>query len=313
MIAFWFPGQGSQARGMLDPFIHRPEVRATLAEASALLGWDVEALIRENPEGKLDRTEFTQPALFATSIALWRVWQAEGGPAPQHVAGHSLGEWTALVVAGVLDFADALKLVAVRAQAMAEAVPAGAGAMSALLGLDDAAVEAVCAEASSEAARVWAANYNAPGQVVIAGDAEAVERAEQLARARGARRVVRLRVSVPSHTPRMAPAQARLGDAMAQARWRDATVPVWSNVDAAPHTAASEIRDLLLAQLVRPVRWAQLVRAMREAGVSAAVEMGPGNVLAGLARRIERGLTTYTLPDEAALRAAVAALNEEGR
>ncbi len=290
MIAFWFPGQGSQARGMLDPWMGEPVVRETIEEASDLLGWDVAHIARENPDGKLDRTEFTQPALFAMETALVRLWRAAGGPEPAAAAGHSLGEWSALAAAGVLEFAEGLRLVALRARAMAEAMPSG-GRMAAILGLSWEQVAELCARASGAHERVWPANDNCPGQVVVAGHAGAVERLVGLATEAGARRAVVLAVSVPSHTPLMQPAAERMREALARARMERPAFAVWSNVDASPHDAPEDWRALLVRQLVEPVRWRGLVEGMAQQGLAKAVEIGPGKVLAGLARRIARGVS----------------------
>ncbi len=310
MIAFWFPGQGSQLAGMLGPWMGERIVRETMEEASDLLGWDLVRIAQENPEDKLNRTEFTQPVLFAMEMALVRLWREQGGPAPAAAAGHSLGEWSALAAAGAFGFAEGLKLVALRARAMAEAMPQG-GRMAAILGLGWDEVEALCAQASREHERVWAANDNCPGQVVVAGHAGAVERIIGLATEAGAKRAVVLSVSVPSHTPLMQPAAERLQAALAHANIQKPVFAVWSNVDAKPHAEPEDWRALLVRQLTEPVRWRGLVEGMVQQGLAKAVEMGPGKVLAGLGRRIARKLPVVHLDGpEALARAAEEAARE---
>ncbi len=289
-FAFLFPGQGSQAKGMLDAFADHDVVSQTVAEASDALGYDMAALIGDDAEDKLGQTEFTQPALLTASTAMVRLWQQRGGPMPAHVAGHSLGEYSALVAAGTLKFADAVKLVAFRGCAMSEAVPAGVGKMAAILGLDDAVVETLCEQASSDDHSVWAANYNCPGQLVVAGHAQAVERLIEAAKAAGARRALPLAVSAPSHTPLMQPAADAMRDALAKIELSVPVCPVWGNVDAAPETDVAKICEKLLAQLVNPVRWTATVQQLSASGVQQAVEMGPGKVLAGAVRRIGRAM-----------------------
>lgn len=290
-LAFVFPGQGSQSVGMMDALAERsPLVEETFLEAGAALNLDLWKLVREGPAEELDRTENTQPALLAAGVATWRVRMADGQVAmPGLLAGHSLGEYTALVCAEVLDFAEAVRLVAERGRCMQQAVPEGAGAMAAILGLDDGAVEAACAEAAQDAV-VAAANYNAPGQVVIAGARDAVERAVAACRERGAKRAVTLPVSVPSHCELMRPAAERFRAALEAATFRPARVPVVQNVDAEPRREPAEIREALVAQLYRPVQWVRCVQRMRAAGVERIVECGPGKVLAGLIRRIDRDI-----------------------
>ncbi len=308
-IAWLFPGQGSQSKGMLDAFAGEAVVRDTLEEASDALGWDVGALIADDPDGKLGQTQYTQPALLTASVALARLWRALGGAAAPELAGHSLGEYSALAAGGALALADAVRLVALRGEAMREAVPEGVGKMAAVLGLEDEAVERLCAEASRDAAKVWPANYNCPGQLVIAGHAVAVERAIELALAAGAKRALPLAVSVPSHTPLMQPAAERVREAMDALAWRPLEgARIWSNVDAMPREETGEIREALVSQLTSPVRWTETIRRLRRAGVTRAVEMGPGKVLAGLARRIERDMTVRTIADPDAMRAAIEAL-----
>jgi len=284
--------------------------REAFEEASDALGYDLAALVRDGPEADLNRTDRTQPAMLAAGVAVWRAWVARGGPEPVAMAGHSLGEYTALVCAGALDFRDAVRLVRLRGELMQSAVPEGAGAMAAVLGLDDAGIEAACAEAAG-AGVVQAVNYNAPGQVVIAGSAGAVERAIELAKAAGARRAVALPVSVPSHCSLMAPAAQALAGALAEVAVGTPRVPVFHNVDAQIRTDPDAIRQALADQVHRPVRWVQCVAAMRGAGADLLVEAGPGRVLAGLVRRIDREAKAAAADDPATLQAAIdAALGE---
>ncbi len=309
-IACVFPGQGAQSVGMLAALAALcPLVEDTFAEASEALGYDLWRLVQEGPAERLDRTEHTQPAMLAAGIAVWRVWRSRGGPDPVVVAGHSLGEYTALVAAEALAFADAVALVAERGRLMQAAVPEGRGAMAAILGLDDAAVEALCAEHSGDGV-AEAVNYNAPGQVVIAGEREAVERVCAAARAAGARRVVPLAVSVPSHSSLMREAAARLAERLAGVALRAPRWPVLHNVDAAPRADAEGLRAALARQLHSPVRWTDTVRRFRAHGAEALLECGPGKVLTGLARRIDKGLPAYTVHDPESLEAALAALRE---
>jgi [acyl-carrier-protein] S-malonyltransferase len=291
-MAFLFPGQGSQSKGMLAELIADETVVAnTFAEASDVLGYDMKALVIDDADEKLNLTEFTQPALLTASTALYRLWNARGGAAASQMAGHSLGEYSALVAAGAIAFEDAVALVAFRGRAMSEAVPAGVGKMAAIIGLDDAVVAEVCETASTGNENVWAANFNCPGQLVIAGNAAAVERAMDVAKEAGAKRALPLAVSAPSHTPLMQPA----ADAM-KARLAGITVlapncPVWSNARAVTLADAGDIREALVEQLVSPVRWTETVQKMATEGVTTTVEMGPGKVLAGLVRRIEKEMS----------------------
>ncbi|MBI2993682.1 MAG: ACP S-malonyltransferase [Gammaproteobacteria bacterium] len=292
-----FPGQGSQSIGMLAELaaIH-PVVRATFDEASAAVGRNLWALAQDGPEEELNRTINTQPALLAAGVAVWRAWQEQGGPDPALLAGHSLGEFTALVCAGSLELSVAAALVAHRGRLMQEAVPEGAGAMAAILGMDDADVERICVDAS-DGLTVAAANFNAPGQVVIAGDREAVSRAMELARGLGAKRVVPLPVSVPSHCALMKPAARKFGSRLESARIVDARIPVVQNVDAEARTQAGPITSALVRQLYQPVRWVDVIRTMCARGIARIVECGPGKVLTGLTRRIERGIEVGTACD----------------
>lgn len=292
-IACIFPGQGSQQVGMLAEAAQRwPQVNDTFREASEVLGYDLWRLCQEGPEAELNKTTVTQPALLTASIALWRCWESEGGTQPDCVAGHSLGEYSALVVAQSLGFADAVALVRERAEAMQSAVPAGEGLMAAILGLEDARVAEICREQASHQV-VEAVNYNAPGQVVIAGHRAAVERTVEACREAGARRAMALDVSVPSHCALMQPAAQRMEAALAECSLHDARIPVIQNVTASAETQAGNIRQNLLRQLTSPVRWTESVSDAMAPRVDAAVECGPGKVLAGLVKRIDRQLPCY--------------------
>lgn len=289
-FVFLFPGQGSQSKGMLDAFEGVEVIERTLEEASDALGYDMAALIRDDAADMLGQTEFTQPALLTASTAMLRLWRERGGADAAQVAGHSLGEYSALVAAGAIGFSDAVRLVEFRGRAMTDAVAAGVGKMAAILGLDDDVVEELCAAASNDSEKVWAANYNCPGQLVVAGHAAAVERMMVNAKAAGAKRALPLAVSAPSHTPLMQPA----ADAMA-ARLQEITIhvpacPVWSNANAAPEQDVVRIRTALVAQLVSPVRWTETVQKLAASGITKGVEMGPGKVLSGLVKRIDSGM-----------------------
>lgn len=312
-LAFAFPGQGSQSVGMLAALAAaEPVVRETFAEASAVLGYDLWQLCQEGPEAELGQTERTQPAMLAAGVATWRAWLAHGGPRPQAMAGHSLGEYTALVCSNAIDFAAAVDLVRYRGQVMQEAVPAGTGAMAAILGLEDDQVAAACAEAEQgEVAE--AVNFNAPGQVVIAGNTAAVSRAIDLAKARGARRAVTLPVSVPSHSRLMRSAAERLAERLATVDIRMPQVDSVYTVDVKTHASPDGIRQALKEQLFKPVRWAETVRAMIAAGVTTFVECGPGKVLTSLNRRIERRpeLAMLAVEDPQGLAAALDACREK--
>lgn len=287
-FVFLFPGQGSQSKGMLDPFDGIDVVARTLEEASDALGYDMAALIRDDADGQLGQTEYTQPALLTASTAMLRLWQQRGGAAPAHVAGHSLGEYSALVAAGTIEFADAVQLVAFRGRAMTEAVAAGVGSMAAILGLDDSVVEELCLVSSSDQEKVWAANYNCPGQLVVAGHAAAVERMMEAAKAAGAKRALPLAVSAPSHTPLMQPAAERMAVRLQEIALSVPVCPVWGNASASAELDVDHIRQALVAQLVSPVRWTETVQKLAAAGVTVGVEMGPGKVLSGLVKRIDR-------------------------
>lgn len=282
-----FPGQGSQSQGMLAELAgDYPVVMATFAEASEVLGYDLWTLVQDNPEDALGKTVHTQPAMLAAGVAAWRAWCEFTELRPEVLAGHSLGEYSALVAANALDFTDAVRLVEARARLMQQAVPEGEGAMAAILGLDDDAVRKVCNYAA-EGGVVEAVNFNAPGQIVIAGETEAVERATAAAKAEGARRALILPVSVPSHSSLMIPAAEKLAEHLDMVAIRQPEIPVIQNVDAKIADSADAIRDALVRQLYSPVRWVASVQAMQ---VDAFIEMGPGKVLAGLAKRIRKGV-----------------------
>ncbi len=306
-IAFVFPGQGSQSVGMMKGFDGHPAVRAAFDEASSVLGEDLWALASAGPEEALDLTVNTQPAMLTAAVAVWRAWQAAGGPAPAIVAGHSLGEYSALVAAGALAFRDAVPLVRFRAQAMQEAVPPGAGAMAAILGADDDTVAAACRQAA-EGHVVEPVNYNAPAQVVIAGERAAVERAMLAAKELGARRAVLLPVSAPFHSSLLKPAAERLAQRLAQVPFAAPSIPVLHNVDVALHPEPDAIRAALARQAASPVRWTQTIRAFAEAGVTHVVECGPGKVLANLVKRIDERLEPLALTSGSMLDDALAQL-----
>ena len=303
-LAFVFPGQGSQSVGMMQGWGDRAEVRATFAEASDALGQDLWKLVTDGPAELLNQTVNTQPAMLAADIAAWRVWQTAGGTAPALLAGHSLGEYAALVAAGALDFADAVKLVRFRAEAMQAAVPEGVGAMAAILGLDDDAVRAVCADAASGEV-VEAVNLNSPGQVVIAGNKAAVERAMVLAKEKGAKRALPLPVSVPSHSSLMLPAAEKLLEHLRGVAIVAPNIPVLHNTDMQSHSEPAAIRAALAKQLHTPVRWVETVQALKAAGIERVIECGPGKVLAGLNKRIDDSLPAVALVDEASLQAGL--------
>ena len=308
-FGFVFPGQGSQSVGMLAALAPAAGsgsvIRDTFAEASAMLGYDLAQLVAQGPAERLNRTECTQPAMLAVSIATWRLWREVGGPEPQVVCGHSLGEFSALVAAGALDYAAAVDLVRFRGQVMQEAVPEGTGAMAAILGLDDAQVIEACHEAA-QGGIVEAVNFNAPGQVVIAGAREPVERAIEAARGRGAKRAVALPVSVPAHSSLMRSAAQRLAERLATVAVRTPRIRFVSAVDASAHEDPTDLRELLIRQLSSPVRWSDTVQALAASGVRSLIECGPGKVLTALNRRIDRALESLALEDAASLEAALA-------
>ena len=281
-----------------------PLVKSTFEEASDGAGADLWALSQGGPEEMLNRTEYTQPALLAAGVAVWRLWQAQGGAQPAVVAGHSLGEYTALVAAGALSLRDGAHLVRIRGQLMQDAAPAGTGAMAAVLGAEDALVEAVCADASG-AQVVVPANYNSPGQIVIGGDAAAVDRALALLQEKGVRKAVKLAVSVPSHTPLMREAANRLAETMAGLQWTLPALPIVQNVDACVHDDLDGIRDALVRQLYLPVQWTGCVQALAARGVTRIAECGPGKVLAGLVKRIDKSLDARALGTPAEFAGAI--------
>ncbi|TCK18306.1 [acyl-carrier-protein] S-malonyltransferase [Thiogranum longum] len=304
-----FPGQGSQSVGMLSALAEvYPQVGDTFAEASTVLGYDLWERVQNGPAEALNQTACTQPAMLTAGVATWRCWQAKTDALPAQMAGHSLGEYTALVCAGAMAFSDAVSLVEKRGEYMQNAVPAGVGAMAAILGLEDAQVEAVCAEAA-QGEVVSAVNYNSPGQVVIAGNASAVERAMALAKAAGAKRALPLPVSVPSHCSLMQPAAGQLALQLSAIDIQSPSIPVIHNVDAASHADPATIRDALAAQLYRPVRWVDCVRGMQAKGADTLVEAGPGKVLAGLTKRIEKTLTAIPVQDADDLDKAIASIS----
>ena len=316
MFAATFPGQGSQSIGMLsDLSAACGEVRATFDEASHTLGYDLWTLVQGGPENRLDATEQTQPAMLAAGVAAWRCWVARGGPRPGVAAGHSLGEYSALVAVGALDFSEAVRTVRVRGRLMQETVPEGEGGIAAVIGLGDDEVVEICAGVrdGTELGHVSAVNFNAPGQVAIAGTSRAIDLAIQRARDAGARRTVRLPMSVPVHCPLMAPVAGRLEAELAGMDVRSPCVPVLHNVDIASHCTDASIRDALAAQLASPVRWGQTVMAMRERGAATMVEFGPGRVLTGLVRRIDRGLAAYPVHDPGSLDRALQAVANGAR
>jgi [acyl-carrier-protein] S-malonyltransferase len=304
-----FPGQGSQSVGMLANYGDAPEVREVLATASTALKQDLGQLIAEGPPEELNRTVNTQPVMLTAGYVAYRVWRALGGPEPLVVAGHSLGEYTALVVAGALAFEDALPLVRLRAQAMQEAVPQGTGAMAAILGLEDDAVRAACAESAQDQV-VEAVNFNAPNQVVIAGHAAAVQRAVEAAKAKGAKRAVSLPVSAPFHSSLLAPAAARLKEHLAAVAIKAPRIPVINNVDVAVYNEPEQIKDALVRQANHPVRWVECVRAMAGRGVKHVGECGPGKVLAPLVKKITETAQGYSLSNRETMEETIAVLRE---
>lgn len=307
-LGMMFPGQGSQSIGMLADLAEaHPAVAETFAEASDALGEDLWALTRDGPAELLDRTENTQPVVLTASIAVFRAWRAAGGPLPGVACGHSLGEYSALVAAESLSLVDAVRLVRVRGRAMQTAVPQGEGAIAAILGLDDAQVEGCCAEAAAGGGVVAPANYNAPGQVVIAGDAAAVDRAIAACKQAGAKRAMPLAMSVPAHSALMAPATEPLRDALEGVALSMPIFPVHHNVDARTAANLDEMRARLLEQLCSPVRWRDCIAAVRDAGAGRMLECGPGKVLTGLVKRIDRDLEVAALGDADGFTAALAA------
>ncbi|MGL4676022.1 MAG: ACP S-malonyltransferase [Wohlfahrtiimonas sp.] len=303
-LAFIFPGQGSQTEGMLADVVNEPVVAATLQEANDALGYDLRAIILEGSKEELGKTVITQPAILTVSIALWRLWCEKSEVRPAFLAGHSLGEYSALVAAGVLSFADAVKLVSQRATYMQEAVQPGEGAMAAILGMEDVAVVALCEEAA-EGEILSAVNFNSPGQVVIAGTATAVERASAMAKDKGARKAMPLPVSVPSHCMLMKPAADRLAVEMESLAFVAPSIAVIHNVDVKTHTDAAEIKTSLVEQLYQPVRWTETVESMIAQGVTQLIECGPNKVLTGLTKRINKEATSFNIDGEASLNEVV--------
>jgi [acyl-carrier-protein] S-malonyltransferase len=305
-LAIVFPGQGSQAVGMMAGYAEHPQVRDTFVEASQVLGQDLWALVHDGPAEVLNQTVNTQPVMLTADVAVYRAWRAAGGAEASLMAGHSLGEYAALVAAGAIAFADALPLVRFRAQAMQDAVPQGVGAMAAIMGLDDEGVVAACAQAA-QMQSVEAVNFNAPGQVVIAGHKEAVERAIVAAKARGAKRGVLLPVSAPFHSKLLQPAAKRLAAYLVEVPVRVADVGVLHNVDVARAATPEAIRAALAGQAASPVRWVETVQAFVAQGVTHIIECGPGTVLTGLARRIAPDVEILPLNDANAIAAAIVA------
>lgn len=304
-LAFVFPGQGSQQVGMLAELAQTHSViTETFAEASEVLGYDLWALVQDGPVEALNQTDKTQPALLTAGVALWRLWQRNGGATPAMLAGHSLGEYTALVCAGAIDFKDGVKLVEMRGQFMQQAVPAGAGAMAAILGLADDAVQIACVEAA-QGGVVAPVNYNCPGQIVIAGEKEAVERGIEACKAAGAKRAIPLPVSVPSHCELMKPAAEQMAEALAGITVTQPEIPVMQNVSASVPASVDELKANLLAQLYSPVLWTNSVQAMVEQGVESTIECGPGKVLSGLNKKIHKPLIVAALNDAAGLEKAL--------
>ena len=292
--AFIFPGQGSQSLGMLADFADRPAVKQTFQEASGALDLDLWAMCQEGPQELMNQTENTQPLLLTAGVALWRLWEQSGGPRPHFLAGHSLGEYTALSCAGVINLGDAVRLVRTRGQLMQQAVAEGEGKMAAVLGLDDDQVRAACDKAA-EGSVVEAVNFNAPGQVVIAGAADAVERAIAACKEAGAKRAMPLPVSVPSHCALMKPAADKLVEALVATNFHAAEIPVINNVDVVAESTPEKIRDALVRQLYSPVRWVETIQALAAEGVTHVYECGPGKVLCGLIKRIDRDMVASPL------------------
>jgi [acyl-carrier-protein] S-malonyltransferase len=307
-IAFVFPGQGSQSVGMLDGFANNAAVADVLARAGVALGEDIAGLIARGPAEQLNLTTHTQPVMLSAGVAVFAAWQAAGGPMPSIVAGHSLGEYAALVAAGALTLEDAVRLVRIRADAMQSAVPVGQGGMAAVLGLTDDQVRAACTAARTDAEVVEAVNFNAPAQVVIAGHKAAVERACEAAKQAGAKRALPLPVSAPFHSSLMQPAAVKLAQALEAIDIASPHIPVLNNVDVAAPTEPAAIADALVRQAWHPVRWVETIQTMKAQGVTHVIECGPGKVLAGLVKRIDPELVGLAVTDQASLEAALAAL-----
>ena len=304
-FAMVFPGQGSQAVGMLKNLAENyPVVKSTFDEASQVLGYDLWTLVQDGPADELNKTWQTQPALLAASVAIYRVWQSINGPQPEFMAGHSLGEYSALVCAGVIDFKDAIKLVELRGKLMQEAVPSGTGAMFAIIGLDNDSIRKAC-EQAAQGQVVAPVNFNSPGQVVIAGNKEAVERAGAICKEAGAKRALPLAVSVPSHCALMKPAADKLATALNNMTFNAPKFAVINNVDVKVESSADNIKSALISQLYSPVRWTETVEEMAKEGVTLLVEMGPGKVLTGLTKRIVDSLSACAVNDKASLDVAI--------
>jgi [acyl-carrier-protein] S-malonyltransferase len=309
-LAIVFPGQGSQKIGMLADLANSyPSVQQTFSEASAVLGYDLWALCQKGTQNEINLTETTQPLLLTASIAVWRVWQEQGGAQPAYMAGHSLGEWSALVGAGVIKLADAVKLVQQRGKFMQEAVPAGQGAMAAIIGLDDEQILAACS-AAEQGEVVAAVNFNSPGQVVIAGTAAAVERASSLCKEAGAKRALPLPVSAPFHTSLMRPAAERLAAQINATEFSNSLIPVIHNVTAQPEQDPQKIKELMIEQIFSAVRWVDCVNTMSANGVAVTLECGPGKVLSGLNKRINKELTTLSIESSEDLQASLKFLSQ---
>lgn len=304
-LAIVFPGQGSQSVGMMSAMAERfPAVATLYGRASEVLAYDLWNVVCNGPLEQLNQTHVTQPAMLVAGVACWEIWRAQGGALPQFMAGHSLGEYTALVCAQAISFEDAVSLVAERGRLMQEAVPAGSGGMAAILGIEDDKVREVCAQAAQDEV-VQAVNFNSPGQVVIAGNKAAVERAMTMAKEAGAKRALPLPVSVPSHCELMKPAAEQLAQRLQQIAIAAPAVPVLHNYDVQSHQDADAIRNALVMQLSNPVRWVETIRALASQGVDTLVEAGPGKVLVGLNKRIDKDMTTHALVDPEALHAAL--------
>ena len=308
-FAFVFPGQGSQSRGMMNGYGDFPVVRETFVEAGDILKQDLWQLVAEGADADLNATVNTQPIMLTAGVAVYRAWQSLNGPEPQLLAGHSLGEYTALVAAGAINFSDALPLVRYRAECMQQAVPEGVGGIAAILGLDDDSVRAVCTEAA-QGEVLEAVNYNSPGQVVIAGDRAAVERGMELAKAKGAKRALMLPMSVPSHCSLLQGAAEKLRAYLENVAVQTPAIPVLHNADVKSHDDGAAIKDALVRQLYSPVRWVETVQAFGAAGISHNAECAPGKVLAGLNRRIDTNQQALALNDGEALKQALATLSQ---
>lgn len=308
-IAFVFPGQGSQTVGMLDAWSDNSAVQAVIQTANQALGQDIGALIAQGPESDLNLTTNTQPAMLLSAVAMFNAWVEAGGALPELVAGHSLGEYSALTAAGVLSIEDAVKLVRIRANAMQEAVPVGVGAMAAVLNLDDEQIRQVCAQAAQDQV-VEAVNFNAPGQIVIAGHKEAVERACEIAKEAGARRAMLLPVSAPFHSSLLEPAAAILAQALDTIELHTPRIPVLNNVDVQMPTDVDAIKSALIRQAWHPVRWVETIQQMKAYGITHIVECGPGKVLSGLVKRIDKSIEVFSITDPASLEQTLTTLKK---